>query len=380
MKTSFLTILLCILSLILGCAEFPTSYERIEPKKARMLDFMYEPAEAAPGDTVVLTAVFAGKEIGPDELTWKMSKRLVINEYGAETALDTENLDLTLREYSFSENTSTVSFSFVIPPDILKKSPIIPEKWIERLPEYFQDAIPEPYRSMTKSEILTMVDNLSNPSSGALQDIDESTIALLPTLLQCFTVPIRFFCTYDNGHKIYSDYTIRYNHKFSGIPRLGIPFNRNPTVDSIVLYTVDESPLNVFDPENTDYEYTQHTLSDTVKITVNKNKSYFLKIFTGNVDTTLSIDAAMGASKPLPENHFTEWYFLFDDEDVEKVAPSKLFNIEAGNLLVQLYPPAKSAPLTCRVWLEVTDSFINEFFRPIGSTLKEMYFEFSYDR
>lgn len=363
----------------MGCAEFPTSYERIESKKARMLDFIYEPAEAAPGDTVILTAVFAGKEISADELTWRMSKQLVVSEYGSETALDTSDLDLTPRNYSFSENTSTVSFSFVIPQDVLKKSPIIPDKWIERLPVYFQDAIPEPFHSMTKSEMLSLVDNLSNTASDASQGIDKNAAALLPTLLQCFTVPIRLYCTYDNGHKIYSDYTVRYNHRFAEFPQLDIPYNRNPVVDSIVLYTVDRTPLTVFDPEKTTYKYTQRTLSDTVRITVNKKSSYFLKVFTGNVDTTLSIDAAMGASKPLPENHFTEWYFKFDDEEIEKVAPGNLFTIEAGNLVVQLFPPKRSAPLTCRVWLEVTDMFINEFFRPTGSTLKEMYFEFSYD-
>lgn len=378
MKPIF-TLILLLIGLLTNCAEFPTSYSRIEEDKARLLDFIYEPAEAAPGDTVILTAIFAGKAISADELTWRISQQLIVNEYGARTALDTADLDIMPRDFSFSENTSTVSFSFVIPPDVLKKSPIIPKRWTKRLPEYLQDAIPEPYRSMTKSEMLTLIDNLSDTSSGALQDIDVAALYALPALLQCFTVPIRLFCTYENGHKIYSNYTVRYNNKFAAIPQLGIPVNRNPTVDSIGLYVVDQTPLMVFDPEDTDHKFTYRKLDDSIMITVDEKKSYFLQVFTGNLDTTLSIEASLGISKPLPETHFTEWYFQFDQEKIDGVAPSKLFNIEAGNLLVQLFPPKKDADLTCHVWLEITDLFLNELFRPQGSTLKELYFEFSYD-
>ena len=130
MKSVLTLSLLLLIGLLTNCAEFPTSYSRIEEDKTRLLDFIYEPAEAAPGDTVILTAVFAGEAISADELTWRISQQLVINEYGARTALDTTDLEYTLRDYSFSENTSTVSFAFVISPDVLKKSPIIPKRWI----------------------------------------------------------------------------------------------------------------------------------------------------------------------------------------------------------------------------------------------------------
>jgi hypothetical protein len=379
MKSFFTSSLPVMIYLLTSCSPFPTSYSRIEEDKTRLLDFIYEPAEAAPGDTVTLTAVFAGKVITADELTWRISQQMIVNEYGAQTALDTTDLDMIPRDFSFSENTSTVSFLFVIPTDVLKKSPIIPDRWIERLPAYFRDAVPEPYRSMTKTEILTLVDNLSDPSTGAWQDIDETALLALPALLQCFTAPIRLFCTYENGHKIYSDYTVRYNSRFAAIPQMGIPYNRNPSIDSIGLYVVDQAPITVFDPEDTDHEFTYRTLDDSIEITVEEGKSYFLQVNTGNMDTTLSIEASLGISDPLPELHFTEWYFEFDQEEIEGVAPGKLFNIEAGNLLVQLYPPKKDAALTALVWLEVTDMFLNELFRPQGSMLKELYFEFRYD-
>ena len=59
----------------LECADFPTSYSRIESNKVRLLDFIYEPAEASPGDTVLLKAVFAGKPVTAEQLTWEMSSK-----------------------------------------------------------------------------------------------------------------------------------------------------------------------------------------------------------------------------------------------------------------------------------------------------------------
>ena len=54
MRLVYLIRTLLGITLLIGCAEFPTAYSRIEPEKVRLLDFIYEPAEAAPGDTVLL--------------------------------------------------------------------------------------------------------------------------------------------------------------------------------------------------------------------------------------------------------------------------------------------------------------------------------------
>jgi len=43
-----------------GCEQFSTTYQRIDASEFRLLDFIYEPADIAPGDTLTLTAVFAG--------------------------------------------------------------------------------------------------------------------------------------------------------------------------------------------------------------------------------------------------------------------------------------------------------------------------------
>ena len=84
----------------------------------------------------------------------------------------------------------------------------------------------------------------------------------------------------------------------------------------------------------------------------------------------------MGNSVPLPEIHLTQWYRQFDDSEVEKIVPSDLLDIESDNLIEKITPPVNRANRSCTVWLEVSDMFINEFHRPQGSTLKELYLQF----
>ena len=53
MKTVFTIVAGITLLLLAGCTDFPTKYSVIEDENTRLIDFIYEPAEAAPGDTVL---------------------------------------------------------------------------------------------------------------------------------------------------------------------------------------------------------------------------------------------------------------------------------------------------------------------------------------
>jgi hypothetical protein len=73
----------------LGCTNmFSTSYERVDPDMTRLIDFIYEPADAAPGDTVTLTAIFAGRKIPLENITWRVSFNTVVDPYGTTKAFD----------------------------------------------------------------------------------------------------------------------------------------------------------------------------------------------------------------------------------------------------------------------------------------------------
>ena len=56
----------------LSCSSlFPTNYDRIDAERVRILDYIYNPAEAAPGERVKVFAVFAGAgdSLNPEDIT-----------------------------------------------------------------------------------------------------------------------------------------------------------------------------------------------------------------------------------------------------------------------------------------------------------------------
>ncbi len=376
--------ILTVVTLWTGCVEFPTSYSRIEPEKARLLDIIYEPAEAAPGDTVLLKAVFAGRPVTAEELTWRMSSKIIINPYGTATAVDTVPMIIQPQECTFSDRTSCIALRFVVPENVIAESPLIPDDWTELIPGYYRDFVPSELRSMRKSDLLNLIGHLSSGDPSQIS-LDTVTAAMLPLLLQCCTAQMRIYCSIRDDHTILSRYTVRYNNRFSAIPELHIPVNSNPRIDSVGVYIVHRENLSVFDPADGEYPFDYYTVKDTGRtdIDFDEKKTYFMAVFTGNVDTTMSIDAAMGNGTWLPEQHEIQWYMEFDARETSDVAPSEIMDISGiqpvdGHYLSTLYPSKKSDITNCTVWLEVSDRFLNEFHRPIGSTLRELRLGFTY--
>jgi hypothetical protein len=132
-------LLIILITLIAGCSEFPTSFDRIEKSELRVLDFIYNPPEAAPGDTVQVKAVFAGKKVYLADIDWKISYNLINNVYGTDTAFDIVPLPVTPVENYFSKNTTCISFSFIVPEDIIAKHGQIPANWWELVPAEVSD-------------------------------------------------------------------------------------------------------------------------------------------------------------------------------------------------------------------------------------------------
>lgn len=375
--------LLCILMTI-NCAEFPTSYEIIEQDRIRLLDFIYEPAEAAPGDTVELTAIFAGKKVTPEMVKWECSRNIVFNEYGTTAALDTVPLDEVQKSHHYSDNTSAIRLTFVIPDSIILTSSYLPDDWSAMLPDADQDALPGDI-PLDKEMLHRYFSNDNDISPVSAGEENGSMLSLLPLILQTYSVPMYLYCRIEGMHPIRSSYVVRYNSRFSGIPGVFIPVNNNPVVDSAVLFIVDKSDLALFDPSSTGYQFTSVKLTkDTpMTIAVDNKKSFFIAVHSNRIDSTMSIDAAMGNGTPLNENLFSHWYVEFDKKEKENAGFSDLLTIDEGyftrnKLISKLYPPQDNTISRATVWVEVNDGFINEFNRPTGSTLEEYSLRFTY--
>jgi hypothetical protein len=114
-------------------------------------------------------------------------------------------------------------------------------------------------------------------------------------------------------------------------------------------------------------------------LTIDIGKSWFIVGFTDGFDSSLTIDAALKDTAAKVERHGAQWYLQLNEEEVEGVSHKKLPSIvNNGNLDAALWPPTSSKVTSMRIWLEAWDDMLNEYFRPKGSTLKEVRVAFKY--
>ena len=383
-----LTFLLIVITL--SCTNFSSQFERIENNRIRLIDFIYEPPEAAPGDTVLLKALFAGKEVSAEDISWKFSTKVDMNTYGVDTAWDEKPLDYTIVPYSFSDSTSCIVLRFVVPPDCISESPMITDNWQSNLPKEILENIPETWSSLSKKELLTMLDSLStvimqgdSSEKAAYAVLVQSLLpdGSLPLLMQLLTVKMRIYADVKNSHRIRSDYTVNYNSRFSSLP--GIPHfdNHNPVIDSIGLYCVKGSSVLKLDRDNDSTTYT--TLwkpgDSTVVINTKKGHTYFLEAFVSNRDSVITLTALEQNGSTMLEEVTADWMFQLDDHETENANNNDLMNISPINdLTAVLYLPRKKEISHFTIWVQVTDSKINVMNRSQGSSVVEVNGRFTY--
>jgi hypothetical protein len=349
----------------IGCEQFSTSYQRIDDSEFRMLKYIWEPADAAPGDTITLTAVFAGKrEDLNNDLQWWVSFNVIRDLLGSTTVVDSMRLEpiAESRLVDFSPNTQAVEFKIPVPSDIVKKSASIPENWTDALPAQMKDALPKEFASMTKTQLVDMIE-LSAKNVNAVNP--EFARALVP-VLQFFTVPMRVFTKmHEPGrlpHTIVSTQYIRYNNRFK---TAGIPVNNIPVVDKVVVYKVKGNDVESIDYKGgVTYDSTILDESGNTVIDVEDGYSYFLDALSNNIDTTVTMDG-----NRIPEKHRVYRQFQLDKKETAGIHHSKFMDI--NNFNGKVYMPKDRKITKFTFWLTVYDEAQNERLRPNGETLVE---------
>ena len=376
--------------LLFACTEFSTQFERIEDDRVRMLDFMYEPPEAAPGDTVTLRAVFAGKTVDVDDISWRVSWKVVKNIMGTDTSFEEHSLEsLSMLQSDFSDHTSCIEVRFVIPDDCLLQSPMLPDDWVSLLPDELRDSVPEQFASMSKSEMVQLVDSLATVATTldagelvAVGVLVPDLVAQLPLVTQLCTVPVRLFADVAGAHRIQSDYTVGYTTKFARWPGANVFANTNPRINSAGVYKVEGNGLVRFDRESDKSEFIQlyPPGEDTVRIPVDKGYSYFVAVVTGRRDTVYTIGDIMNGQPPeRTEEHSAEWMFRMDPDETDGLSHNDFMNIASLNDVEGiLLPPRKSEIRHFTIWVQVTDSKLGVLNRSQGSVLAEMQGVFEY--
>jgi hypothetical protein len=374
--------IICLAFFLVGCGSFLTKFENVQKDEYRVLDFIYEPAEAAPGDTVHVKAVFAGKKIKPADIDWKISYNVVTNMYGStDTAFDFK--PFTVRETSFSNATTCMEWSFVVPNDILYTSGGIPNDWLSLVPLEFRNEIPSEYQSLTKKQMIDTMSVLTRVNPQILQVIAQSNPELaniVPFMCQFLTVKVRINGQIRNDYLIESNYSVRYNRVFENAPALGVRVNRNPKIDSLGIYKV-KGNLKEFDSTIKAYTFYRIDKPDNQNqvIKIEKDYTYFAEVFTNNPDSSRTLlDLQRGTMKP--EKYFAQWFFAMDSSESKDVNYTKFMNIDGDELREILTPPATGSIQKFTIWAQVYDNFANEMNRPLGSMLIEGHGVFEYTK
>ncbi|MBN1984121.1 MAG: hypothetical protein JW795_21505 [Chitinivibrionales bacterium] len=402
----FFSLTLILLLFLCRCADFPVAYDRVDPDMVRCLDFIYEPAEAMPGDTVLVKAVFAGKVVDPATITWSVSWNVVTNPYGLDTAYDVKPLPVKAIKSTFSKNTTTCAFTFVVPSEVLFSSLQIIEncKNFGQLGVFSQ--LPGAGAPSTTLSAIHQMAMASQAWKTLLQKnplCEDSLIAAdklyaaftahyrpyAALLCQALTTQIRLFCSVTGGlGTILSNYSLRYNRAFTGLPGCRVFINRNPCIDSLGIYKVPGENRLRYDPAENLHQFIKlpivsevsvPTGSDSAVIVVEPGYSYFIVTFPATRDSTLTIDAIVSQGPALLEKLSTRWYYNFDADEKKSVQSSQLMTIQnMGNSIEPLFPSQHSSLHRVTLWCELSDTMLNELFRPQGSTLAETKVHFVY--
>ncbi|MDR3011929.1 MAG: hypothetical protein LBU70_01805 [Chitinispirillales bacterium] len=372
LTTIFITAMILVIA---GCEEFSTSYQRIDADEFRLLDFIYEPADVAPGDTLTLTAVFAGKTLDLyEDLEWWISFNVIHDLFfSSETVVDSIRLNKVAQHVISpsprwsSDKTQSITFEIVIPEDIMDSSTAIPTMWVDMLPPNMRNVIPTELASMTKHQIINVIKEFPNT---AINDAEHA--AVLRAMLQWFTVPIRISAkTHLPGrlpHTIRSTHFIRYNSRF---PEWA-PINNNPIINEVVMYKVKgEDVTNIDDKNGLVYEEIKLDRTEVKDIVIEKGYSYFLDAVSTNFDKTWTMDG-----NQITERHRIYRQFQLDANEMADVDHSRYMSID--NFNGKIMPPTDRRITKVTFWVTIYDEALNERMRPQGSALEEVSARFVY--
>jgi hypothetical protein len=101
------------------------------------------------------------KKFDLSDLSWSFSPNVVINKFGRDTAIDVRPLAVIPKQDHYSDNTTCISFKFVVPPDLFKTSGQISNNWIEFLPQAVAQSIPPEISGLNKDQLIDMINLLT---------------------------------------------------------------------------------------------------------------------------------------------------------------------------------------------------------------------------
>jgi len=344
-----------------GCTNFPSRYENIDKSKTRPLAIVCEPAEAAPGDTV-LVKYYSFKKQTPSVAFWRLFLDIGYSNFGTRMA---EKEERRLTDLWLAGSTAD-SFRFVMPESTILYS--------SALRIAFPDAVPG------IDSLLNMLITLGVPVPP------ESLIAIdqFRTLTE-----LKLHTEADITLDVTKNLTVRYSRRFNS-PNVNV----NPSVRWVGIYSVKKENMSAPDSINkysgTTFQYLYNMdnpglVSDTVVI--DSGCSYFVAadsldpgVDTGRQAYSYVSYIDSGIVRPDTEDVFFDWFYTNVDYQSGMAQDSLMLFVSDRSIdRVRFLPPVETTMHDFKLYLTVRDFRPNDgIMQSTGVCFRECSGTFSY--
>lgn len=386
-------------ALLLCCTAFPTRFERIE-EWPKVIDFEYRNtadstlAEAAPGDTLLVSAWLSGPPI--TSVRWELSEQVYMDFLGQDTAMHVrpmvEGVDYQIVNSAADDSLRAFrqTIRYVVPRDIIRKNIALLSTALDAAGQGDEQQY---------ELLLNVLDTLGTLAPATRDSLVQALAGLLDeqhlAAVYLLCTPIRFFVTVNGNHRIRSTVMVRYNRHLAALPQVRV--NRNPVLNVMALLKVrgenvafsatglgreDTAFILRSSPGALDYSLVGRTVVMSDTVTVDTGFSYFLVSDTGlyrGIDlrdsgTTVIYgdDNKLVLGTVKPERWQEQWFFqpgTAAAAAVDNELGPKFTERDAGATRMRM--PVDTAFNHAWVWLQKYDTFSGEPRRPDGSIVGE---------
>jgi len=388
--------LLTTVVLLFSCTQFPTQFGYIGPEYVQTVGFVFSPlAEGAPGDTMHMTAYFAGQPV--HTFACSLSAQYTLSMYGNDTAVNFKPLN----DLNATFGPDSISLSFPIPQNFFAAGGQLIQSLLNAFPDSTKaklglDSVS--LKGVSPSQLPLVVGAFL--TSTNFSTVDTATAKLIAHLAEVLSGQMVLHLAVNGGYTIIRNITVRYNSHINGNPYVYV--NHNPNPKWLAIYKVKNTGKYSFDP-------TVHTGSDTLiclykdsalspdkiggpklftdTVLIDTGFSYYAMGDTGifiydsvtpsgshitATDTTL--DKSFSFENMITYERYSYlWFYEPDSTTPVGVKPENSVIIgNSRDYYSSFSPPLDTVIHNVDIWARASDVSNGELNRPIGVTSKKV--------
>jgi hypothetical protein len=301
--------------------DFNRHYQQLDSDDIRPFSYQFRNPEIAPGDTVELLVFFSGKKVKLENISWKVNWNYITNRFGSSAPVNgfERQLEVTDKRIVDADHghSQIATIKFVVPDSMLYESYAIPESLEHMSSLYNFPNIPKIDFPTSKKSILNMFENLAKCPPYLQQAIIDSlgiNGKVIDGLAQIFSAMFEIYIEIPNTPRSKIRHTVRYHGKLSGMR--GVYYNRNPIFD---IY-FSQGNRGYYICYVNEYGF-QRSQTDTIKISLTKNKTASLDFYSKNRDYAISLEKAFSPTG----QYVVKWEDFYTKCFVEGETYSKLW-------------------------------------------------------